>query len=235
LLCALHTAGDRIGAAHNEAHRSTSYAAPMTNVADDGQDATGRTKARGAPAAAAPGAGSMDVFTAMRKRRMHRVFEDRPVEPELLDKLVYAAGRAPVVRANLRHIVVVTDPRLMRAVRVLSPGFLNNAPALMAICSDIPQMVELIGERAAGPTAAFDCGAAAGYMSVAAPALGLGICVVTSWTPPAMRPIFDLPEHVEPYVLMAVGYPIPNPPKAPPRFQPIVHQDRFGTPYERST
>ena len=48
-----------------------------------------------------------DVFDAMRKRRMYRHFVQEPLSEEVLQKLVYAAGRAPVARADLRHIVVV--------------------------------------------------------------------------------------------------------------------------------
>jgi hypothetical protein len=34
----------------------------------------------------------MDLFKAMRRRRMHRLFTDEPVSRELLAKLVYAAA-----------------------------------------------------------------------------------------------------------------------------------------------
>ena len=52
----------------------------------------------------------MDLFEAMKKRRMHRHYTPEPVSEELLERLVYAAGRAPVAREGLRHIVVVTEP-----------------------------------------------------------------------------------------------------------------------------
>ena len=59
----------------------------------------------------------MDLFAAMRKRRMHRAFVPEPVPRELLEKLVYAAGRAATARAGIRHQIVVDDPGLMATFR----------------------------------------------------------------------------------------------------------------------
>ena len=68
------------------------------------------------------------VFEAMRLRRMHRVFTPELPSAEVLERLVYAAGRAQVARPGIRHLIVVTDPRLVRTVRHACPGFVNNAP-----------------------------------------------------------------------------------------------------------
>ena len=168
-----------------------------------------------------------DVFLAMRRRRMHRDFRPDPVDEALLERLVYAAGRAPSARADLRHLVVVTDPRLIAAVRQVCPGWLNNAPAMMAICTDTRLMQELIGAGGI-PATIMDSGAAAAYVSLAAPALGLGICWVTSWPDEAVQGVLDLPDHIRPDMLLAIGHPVSDPPRAARRFHPIVHRERFG-------
>jgi nitroreductase len=74
-----------------------------------------------------------------------------------------------------------------------------------------------------------DSGAAAAYVSLAAPALGLGICWVTSWPVQAVQGVLDLPDHIRPDILMAIGHPVVHPPKAAPRFKPILHRERFGS------
>jgi nitroreductase len=169
-----------------------------------------------------------DVFLAMRKRRMHRDFLPEQVDEALLERLIYAAGRGPTARADIRHIVMTTDERLMRSIRQVCPGWLNSAPALMAICTDTRLAFELVGASADKATV-LDSGAAAAYVSLAAPALGLGICFVTSWPAEAVQGVLDLPAHIRPDILLAVGHPVPNPPKAAPRFKPILHRERFGS------
>ena len=158
---------------------------------------------------------------------MHRQYDPEPVSDELLEQLVYAAGRAPVVREGLRHLVVVADPGVMAAIRLVAPGFYNDAPALIAVCADLALAREVIGDTA-DEVCALDAGAAGGYLALAAPALGLGICWTASWTPPPVQAVLGLPEHIKPYLLVAVGRPVADAPKAPRRFQPAVHRDRWG-------
>ena len=176
----------------------------------------------------------MDVFEAMRRRRMHRLFTDEPVSRELLEKLVYAAGRAQVARADIRHLVVVTDLRRVTTLRQMCPGFLANSPAAIVICSDVKKSAELVGTQGPEEVSRFDAGGAAGYLALAAPALGLGICVITSWNVPAVSTILGLPENIRPEMIIAVGHPVPNPPKGVKRFEPIVHENRYGEPWKES-
>jgi nitroreductase len=170
----------------------------------------------------------VDVFDAMRKRRMYRQFEQAPIEDELLDRLVYAAGRAPVVREGVRQLVVVTDAAVMVAIRLIAPGFYNDAPALIAVCADLSLAEEVLGQGSADEVCALDAGAAGAYLSLAAPALGLAICWTTSWTPPPVQAVLGLPNRVKPYLLVAIGRPSATATGAPRRFEPIVHRDRFA-------
>ena len=158
---------------------------------------------------------------------MFRQFAQEPVEDRLLERLVYAAGRAPVAREGLRHLVVVTDPATMAAIRLVAPGFYNDAPALIAVCADLELANEVLGEGTADEVCALDAGAAGAYLSIVAPALGLGICWTTSWTPPPVQAVLGLPERIKPYLLVAVGRPAPDAPRAPRRFEPAVHRERF--------
>src|SRR5215210_9298546 len=101
----------------------------------------------------------------MKKRRMHRMFTDEPVPEKALERLIYAAGRAPVARSDMRHIVVVTDPRLMRTIRQACPGFINNAPAAIAVCTDLVRAEEMIGKNRGADVGFLDTGAAAGFLA----------------------------------------------------------------------
>jgi nitroreductase len=165
----------------------------------------------------------------MRKRRMYRHFVQEPLDEELLDQLVYAAGRAPVARARLRHLVIVTDPAVMAAIRLVAPGFYNDAPALIAVCADLELANAVLGEGNADEVCALDAGAAGGYLSLAAPALELAVCWTTSWTTPPVQAVLGLPDRIKPYLLVAVGRPAVQAPKAPRRFEPVVHRERWSS------
>ena len=165
---------------------------------------------------------------------MHRVFTSEQLDEDTLERLVYAAGRAQQARPGVRHLLVVTDERIVRVVRMACPGFVNNAPAIIVICSDLEQASEAMGPLGVEVVTRLDSGAAAGYLTLAAPALGIGVCKVTSWTEEVVRAIFDLPAHIRPDVLMAAGIPVSNPPKSPKAFLPKVHRNRFGRPWTGS-
>ena len=116
----------------------------------------------------------------------------------------------------------------MAAVRLVAPGFYNDASALIAVCADLDLATDVIGAGTADEVCALDAGAAGAYLSLAAPALGLGICWTTSWTPPPVQAVLELPERIKPYLLVAVGRPARDAPKAPRRFEPAVHRDRWA-------
>lgn len=165
---------------------------------------------------------------------MHRVFTSEQLDEDILNRLVYAAGRAQQARPGVRHLLVVTDERIVRVVRMACPGFVNNAPAIIVICSDLERASEVMGPLGVEVVTRLDSGAAAAYLTLAAPALGIGVCKVTSWTEEVVQAIFDLPDHIRPDVLMAAGVPVSNPPKAPKAFLPKVHWNTFGRPWNGS-
>jgi nitroreductase len=190
------------------------------------------TDTSAAPETASDGAApAMDVFTAMKKRRMHRQFTGEPVDRALLDRLVYAAKRAPVARPDLRHLVIVTDGRLIRTVQQACPGFIANPPAVIAICTDIEKSELFLGANGPDDIGRLDSGAASAFLTLAAPALGLGVTIAKSYTPEVVQTIFALPDHIRPDVLVGVGHPVADPWPAPRGFTSVLHRDRYGNPW----
>ena len=157
---------------------------------------------------------------------MHRHYTPEPVPEELLERLVYAAGRAPVAREGLRHIVVVTEPAVMASIRLVAPGFYNNAPALIAVCADLALATEVIGAVTADEVCALM--RRRGRLPLARGTEARpGICWTSSWTPPPVQAVLGLPERIKPYLLVAVGRPAADAPKAPRRFEASVHRERW--------
>ncbi len=171
----------------------------------------------------------LDIKDAMRRRRMYREFEDRPVPRELLERMVWAATRAQQARSGVRNIVVVDDPHLMTTARQVLPGFLNNAPAMLVHCTDTVRAREVMGRRGVESASWLDAGAACAHLALMAQSLGLGTCTITSWSAPAVQALLDLPEHIRPDVTVAVGF-VPPAPSPPARgFKTSWHHTRFGS------
>lgn len=175
----------------------------------------------------------VEVAEGMRRRRMHREFEDRPVPRAVLERMAWSATRAQQARSGVRHIVIVDDPDLMTVARQVLPGFVNNAPAMLVHCTDTIRAEEVLGRRGVNAATWIDAGAACAHLALMGQALGLGVCTVTSWTDQAVQTLLGLPAHIRPDVTVAVGY-VESTRKPPARgFKTRLHHNHFGTEFAR--
>jgi nitroreductase len=191
----------------------------------------GALRLDGPPAGQAGGA-VPDVFAAIRRRRMHRSFEPEPPPPEQLETLAWAAGRAPMGGGQLvRRIVVVDDPVIVGLVAKVTPSWLNDAPAMLVICTDLEVAEAKMGALGRDIISQLDAGAAGENVALAAPALGLGVCFCRSANDVAVRAILELPATVRPDLLIAVGRPTAAPSRHIRLAPRIVYHNRYGTPW----
>ena len=79
-------------------------------------------------------------LSLVQKRRSIRRYEDKPVEPEKIDRLIEVALRAPSSRGfNPWEFVVVTDPILLEKLSKAKPhgaSFLKDASLGIVVCAD---------------------------------------------------------------------------------------------------
>lgn len=174
-----------------------------------------------------------DVTTAMRRRRMHREFENQQVPREVLERMAWAATRAQQARSGVRHLVIVDDPVVMDLARKVLPGFINNAPAMIVHCTDTTRAEEVLGRRGVEAATWIDAGAACAHMALMGQTLGLGVCTVTSWSDQAVRTLLNLPDHIRPDVTVAVGYVVTQPRPAAKGFRTSWHHNVFGTDFRQ--
>jgi len=171
----------------------------------------------------------MDVFDAMRRRRMHRRFTDEPVSEDVLAQLVHAAALAPMGGNELvRRLIVVDDPAMVKTVRDVTPSFLANPVAMIVVCTDLERAEASMGRQGRDILSLIDAGAAAENAALAAPALGIGVSFVRSVNDSALAEVLELPEHVRVDLLIGVGHPARVPSPAAPRRKPVVFRNRFG-------
>lgn len=184
----------------------------------------------------------------LRTRRSIRVYQDQPVEPSLLKRLIKMASyapsahnRQPVCWKIIPHkqqvqrfaglvidwirSVIEKDPEMARerhligVVRAWDKG-------KDAVCRQAPHLI-LAYTMADVPTGAVDSTIALSYLELAAPSLGLGTCwagflnLAARFWPPLQEEL-DLPIGYKLFGAVMVGYPMYSYHKLPLRKEPKI-------------
>lgn len=171
----------------------------------------------------------------LRTRSVVRQFTDQPVSDDQLEQLIDAILAAPTGgNKQAWAFVAVRDPRTLRLVRAFSPGMIEPPPLVVVACFDRSRAVKDDGEF-------WDEGLLCVAMAVqnlllAAHSLGLGGCPAASFRRGSVAMILGLPDHLEPLLLVPVGYPARDLVSPPRRDRSEVVSHEFwgnGTPADR--
>ncbi len=149
------------------------------------------------------------VLGVIRSRRVTREFADLPVADDDL-RAILEAGRWATSGGNRRihRFLVVRDPAALTRLRAAAPGILGRPRAVIAVCTDASRAAEALVQLDHDTTTLIDVGTAAMTMMIAAHALALGSCPVTSFSEEAVRAALGLPHDVRPDLLLALGHPL---------------------------
>lgn len=143
----------------------------------------------------------MDVFEALRKRRSVRVFQDKAIPKEELEKIIDAARFAPTAR-NVQpwEFIIITDKKVLKQIGDLAENgrFISGCAVCLAVfCSDTKYYLE------------DGCAATVNILN-AATALSIGSCWVAGDKKPYCQQVSKLlkaPEGLRLVSLIALGYP----------------------------
>ncbi len=161
----------------------------------------------------------MDQLGFIIDRRSIRRFKDQKIDPEIITQLLTAAMYAPsAVNKQPWHFVVIDQRQMLNEIMKIHPyaGMLKTASIGIVVCGD---------ERLQHDDGYWvvDCGAATQNLLLAAHMLGLGSCWVglhpREGRKASFSSLLDLPSHVKPFALIALGYPDEIKPR-PERFHP---------------
>lgn len=171
------------------------------------------------------------LFETFKKRRACRHFEPIPIPDDVLDKLVYAAHRAPTGgNTPYRFVVVVKDPAKLKMLKLVAPGYFGDSSAAIVVCTDLRVAEEGLGKLGVDQCSLYDAGAAAENVVLAAYSLGLGASFIKSYSETALRRILDLPDGYRTELVVSLGYPSKTEP--PPLKQRkggnITYRDSYG-------
>ncbi len=174
----------------------------------------------------------MDLLEVIKGRRAVRSFIDKEIPKEDLDKILEAGIWAPS-GSNIQpwEFILVDNPTIIEKIKLVSPGLFGDPKALIIICINKVRY-EKAGKM--GRTLALmDACMAAQNMMLMAYSLGIGSCPVVSTSMLAVREILNIPEYIEPVLMISLGYPEswPKPPKRRP-LEEVVHLNEYGKHYK---
>lgn len=154
----------------------------------------------------------MDFLKLCADRYSLRSFADTPIPNDVLTKILEAGRLAPTaMNLQPQRIFVINSDEALAKMRTVKKCY--GANTVLMICGDInaacnrPKVDHCMAEM--------DCSIITTHMMLAAQSLGVGSCWICAFDNDAMANVFELPNHIKPYILLALGYPSeeaqPNP------------------------
>ncbi len=171
----------------------------------------------------------METWDAIRSRRNVRQFDDRPIAPEDLNRILEAGRRSPSsTNEQVWDFVVCVERDRLRALAKVWQGAWHVATSAATIALVAP--VE--PNPATGGFLLYDLGQATMSVMIAAADLGIGSAHAAVLDQALAREILGFPEDRRCWVMIALGYPGDRPlrpildPKRRP-FDDVVHRERW--------
>lgn len=170
----------------------------------------------------------MEFTDTVLKRRMVRNFADKPVDPEVIKRIVELTRHAPSAGFTQgQSFIVVTDPELKKAVadtcgeqgyvRAGFAPFISKAPVLLIPCTSEaayhrryrqPDKLRPDGKEIEWPVPYWfmDIGCAVMVALLAAVDEGLVAAYAGSQDLKALRSVLNIPDEVTPVGVIPIGY-----------------------------
>ena len=149
----------------------------------------------------------MDFMTLCAERYSLRSYADTPVPAEALAEILRAGQLAPTAKNNQsQKIFVLQSPEAKAKQLALHACY--GAPLVLLICGD----EEIACNRPVThhSMAEMDASIVATHMMLAAKAQGVDSTWICAFDHDKASELFDLPAHVKPHLLLALGYPSPD-------------------------
>ncbi len=151
----------------------------------------------------------MDVFEAIQDRRSVRKYLDLPIEWDKVGSIL-EAGRLAPSSGNLQtwKFIVVRDLSRRKAIAEAAAQqyWMEHAPVYIVIVGVLDKHKRFFGERGEQLYVIQDCAMAAMQMMLAAHALGLGSCFVSSINEERVGEIIQIRGGARPMGILTLGY-----------------------------
>lgn len=145
----------------------------------------------------------MNLIDLAKSRYSVRNYTNQPVEDKKLQKILTAAHVAPTA-ANLQpvHIIAVRGEDGLN--RIAKAANIYHAPLALIVCADKSKAWTRPFDGM--KTTDIDASILTDHMMLEATELGLGSVWICYFKPDVLKKEFQLPEHLEPVNILAIGY-----------------------------
>ena len=147
----------------------------------------------------------MDFLQLAKERYSCRKYKQTIVEDHKLNYVLEAGRLAPsAVNYQPVYFVVVKGENLESVRSCYSREWFRTAPMCIVICSDH----SISWKRGDGKDSAdIDVAIATDHITLAATSVGLATCWVCNFNKPKLSEILNLPDIIEPVIILPLGYP----------------------------
>ena len=148
-----------------------------------------------------------DFHRFLAARNSVREYQNTPLTEEEIQYILSCACTAPSAgNREAWDVLVVTDQELKWALAqaAFDQAHVEQAPVLFVVCANYIRSMSKYGERGI-LYAVQDATIAATYMMLAAHATGFGCCWTGAFEESEVKGILDLPQHIRPLAILAVG------------------------------
>jgi nitroreductase len=153
----------------------------------------------------------MDISELSRflaSRASVRQYQDREVDPALIDQVIALAKAAPTAgNVESWDVVVVTDPSIRESLAdaALGQEHVSKAPVVLVVCANYVRSMAKYSDRGI-LYALEDATIVATYLMLGAHAAGISSCWTGAFDDEMTRDILGLPAHIRPVTLLTLGY-----------------------------
>ena len=155
----------------------------------------------------------MDFYPLVQRRESCRQYEDRPVEPEKIDQMLACARLAPsACNSQPWHFTVVAGEKARQIAPYMKEhglnGFAEQVPCFLVIQETKAQLAPAVaGLVDSQKYAQMDVGIVTAFLTLAAAEMGLGTCILGSFSEEKIREALDIPPERKVRLILCVGYP----------------------------
>ena len=174
----------------------------------------------------------MELVDAILKRRSIRKYLEKDISLSLIGEIIDVARFSPSSgNTQCWKFIVVKDPKKKKelATAAFEQNWVTEAPALLIICNDYKRVTTMYGDLGR-MFSIQDCAIIASNIMLLATEKGLGSCWIGAFDSEAVRRILEIPEHVDPEIILTLGYSDDRKVEEPVRFeiQDIIYFDKWN-------